>query len=58
MDFIAPLILIGDCRPQGTKNQEVDRLSHLQNKKFQREKKDIEDGFPNEQLFCIEVKEP
>ena len=33
-------------------------LSRLTNKKFQCEKREIEDGFPDEQLFCVEVKEP
>ena len=36
----------------------ADYLSYLSNEKFQRKKREIEDGFSVDQLFCIEIKEP
>ncbi|KAA0040451.1 Transposon Ty3-I Gag-Pol polyprotein [Cucumis melo var. makuwa] len=41
----------------GTKVMVTDHLSRLSNEPFQHEKKDIEDYFPNEQLFCVKERE-
>ena len=43
---------------KGTENQMSDHLSCLKNAEFQCEKKDIEERFPDEQLFHVEIKEP
>ena len=41
-----------------TENRVADHLLHLHNEKFQSEKKDIKDRFPDEQLFRVEVNKP
>lgn len=43
---------------KGTENQVVDHLSCLSNEPLQCQKKDIKDCFPDEQLFCVEEREP
>ncbi|KAA0032354.1 uncharacterized protein E5676_scaffold340G00170 [Cucumis melo var. makuwa] len=40
---------------ESTENQVADHLSRLNNEPFQREKKEIEDGFLDEKLFHVEV---
>ena len=45
-----------DCK--GTENQVVDHLLHLHNEPFQCKKREIEDGFLDEQLFYVEEREP
>ncbi|TYJ99671.1 Retrovirus-related Pol polyprotein from transposon 17.6 [Cucumis melo var. makuwa] len=42
---------------KGIDNQVADHLSHLNNETFQREKKEIKDEFPDEQLLRVEAKE-
>ena len=42
----------------GIENQVANHLSRLNNEPFQCEKKKIEDGFSDEQLFHVEVDEP
>ena len=43
---------------KGIENQVKDHLLRLNNEKCQCEKREIEDGFPDEQLFRIEANEP
>lgn len=58
MGTIVLRVRFGDYKLQRYQEQVVDHLSRLSNEKFQREKREIEDGFSDKQLFCVEVKEP